>query len=904
VNLLAVTDAVPTADIGTVLFHILVVLVAAKVAAELAERINVPAVLGEIVAGILIGPSVFGLVKTDEVLHVLGELGVILLLLNVGLEMDIAELSRVGRASLAVAVVGVAAPFIGGIAVGEALGHDMKTSVFLGAALTATSVGITARVFGDLGVLSTIESRIVLGAAVADDVLGLIILTVVVRVVVDGSVNIGTVLGITGLAVAFLVVTGFVGSKLAPPLFSAVHRFARSPSTLVAVAFAFTIGFSALASAAKLAPIIGAFMAGLAMNRSHHAERIARELTPIGHVFIPVFFLSIGISADVAAMARPKVLGLAAALIAVAIVGKLISAVGAIGTKSDKLTIGIGMIPRGEVGLIFATLGLTNGVLDNDLYAALIVVVLATTLMTPPLLKWKTQRSAAGIGGEATVATEPPPGGWLVDDGEIVTLRATPPADQVLPLALDAAARVVTARPSGELLDWFAATRTQPLAWDAATTAALLSLLSHGTSRTWRFLETLGVLERALPELSRALRARRADPAELDPTRVLRFPIVDRIGDLASDTTHDPAFAATAKLLERREPLLLAALVLDLTGEGDDAPAIARSVLGQLSISDHDEREAAALVSDALLLRAAALDPHSLDPLVVMQMAAHIGSGERLRAMYLLSVAAGDQPDHQRAVLDELADRVARELDVGGDANVCDSRREAAQKLTDDAAVIERLAHAPRSYILANDPDELVRQAALAEPPPRPGSARVAVSGDVETDLWRVDVACRDRPGLLARIASVFTSAGLDIQRASIATWGDGAVVDSFLVRSAGRPQARALSEALESSFRVPLTARPVTGASIRFDNDSLPWHTSCVVETDDRPGVLAGITTAFALAGVDVHSARIGSESGKAVDRFSLSSPDGRKLDNAAMGRIRRALEGEGGRAGRRALR
>ena len=225
-SLLAAADS---ADIGTILFHILVVLVAAKVAAELAERVGIPAVLGEIVAGIAIGPSVLGLVEADEVLHVLGELGVILLLLHVGMEMDVAELGRVGKASLFVALLGVAAPFIGGMTAGLALGQEMKTSVFLGAALTATSVGITARVFGDLRALATVESRIVLGAAVADDVLGLVILTIVVRVVVDGSVSAGTVLSVTGLAIGFLLVTGIVGSRVAPPLFGACLLYT-SPS--------------------------------------------------------------------------------------------------------------------------------------------------------------------------------------------------------------------------------------------------------------------------------------------------------------------------------------------------------------------------------------------------------------------------------------------------------------------------------------------------------------------------------------------------------------------------------------------------------------------------------------------------------------------------------------------------
>jgi len=211
-------------DVTDVLLDILVVLVAAKVAAEIAERINVPAVVAEIVAGVIIGPSVLSLVGGDETLKVLGELGVILLLLGVGMEMDLGELGAVGRASMSVAVVGVVIPMLGGYFVATALGYDSNQALFLGAALSATSVGITARVFSDLRALATIEARTVLGAAVADDVLGLVILTVVVRLVSEGSVSVVDVAVIVAVAVGFLVVTAVLGSKLAPGLFQFLDR--------------------------------------------------------------------------------------------------------------------------------------------------------------------------------------------------------------------------------------------------------------------------------------------------------------------------------------------------------------------------------------------------------------------------------------------------------------------------------------------------------------------------------------------------------------------------------------------------------------------------------------------------------------------------------------------------------
>ncbi len=210
-------------DLARLLLDLLIVLVAAKVAAEAAERLRIPAVLGEITAGVLIGPSVLGLIDLADQrgvsMALLAEIGVLLLLLSVGMEMDLGELGKVGAASIAVAVVGVVVPFAAGSAAATAFGMGGNAAVFFGAALTATSVGITARVFGDLRALATIEARIVLGAAVADDVLGLIILTVVVKVVTGGDVGIGTVAETSGLAVLFLVGTGVVGVFLIPRVF-------------------------------------------------------------------------------------------------------------------------------------------------------------------------------------------------------------------------------------------------------------------------------------------------------------------------------------------------------------------------------------------------------------------------------------------------------------------------------------------------------------------------------------------------------------------------------------------------------------------------------------------------------------------------------------------------------------
>ena len=382
-------------DLALILGNLLIIILVARLAAELAERIKIPAVLGEIVAGIIIGPSVLGLIDPIKHLDVadmvllLGEIGVILLLFQVGLEMDLGEMAKVGKPAFVVAIIGVAVPFAAGFGVAASFGEDAKVALFIGATLTATSVGITARVLGDLRALALRESRIVLGAAVADDVLGLVILTVVVKVVTEGSISAGVVLETIGLAVGFLLITGLLAIYVIPRLFTRIDRLAKSTTTIVSSAFALTLAFSLLANQAKLAFIIGAFMAGLAVGRSPQHERISEGLNPLGHIFIPVFFASIGINADLEAMFQPSVLVLAVSLTVVAIIGKLVAGLGVGRSGGDKLLIGIAMMPRGEVGLILASIGLSKGVLDDELYGALLLMVLVTTLITPPLIRLK-----------------------------------------------------------------------------------------------------------------------------------------------------------------------------------------------------------------------------------------------------------------------------------------------------------------------------------------------------------------------------------------------------------------------------------------------------------------------------------------------------------------------------------
>ena len=878
-----------------ILLDILVLLVAAKLAAELAERVGLPAVVGEILAGLAIGPSVLGIVSASEVLRTLGELGVILLLLQVGLEMDLAELGAVGKASMLVAVTGVTLPFIAGFGVMVAFGEPGNTAIFVGAALTATSVGITARVFGDLGALASVEARTVLGAAVADDVLGLIILTVVVRIVSDGSVSLAGVAGVAGLAVAFLVIATAIGTRLSPMLFGLLQRVSRSPGTLVAVALAFTLGVAELASAAKLATVVGAFVAGLTLSRTDQADRIRRDLTPVGHLFIPVFFLQIGIDADVASLVRPRVLLVAGALLVVAVITKLCASAGAIGSPGDKLLIGLGMLPRGEVGLIFAGIGLRQGILGADLYGAVLLVVLLTTLVTPPLLGWRL-RWLEGARRSARTEGPMPAGGWLAVHDGVVDLRTDaagriPPASEGLHVGLSAAQAAASARPGPALLDWLISVRGVPMSWDQATRVELFALLQRGNARSWRFLENTGLLEQALPELADAVRHRRADPFELDPGHALRFTLVDRVYELLAGVTEEGVDGMNLTRLTHPEWLVLAALLVEVEASVPNA----RQVVRRLDLGTQAEEEVALLVGESGLLRAAAIRADGLSEQRVLQIAAHLEQPERAWALYALTLAFADLEPWQRQRLDALYQLVLSALELTGRQarNLAEERRaEAARLVGAGTAAADRLRHAPQAWLLTEEPEALARLAVLLEPLPDRGEARANVMA-TGGDRYRVETACRDQRGLLASITAALAHAGLDVLEAGAATWGDGAAVDTFLVRASQAPQADTLASLVMAEMKAPLRAPPVPDAGITFDDSASPWYTLCQVEAPDRPGLLHTLAAAFAACGISVHSAQIATSDGMARDRFELSDPRGEKLSPAGQDAVVIAVAG-----------
>ena len=400
-------------DIARFFLALAAILVAAKLLGELAERVGQPAVLGELVAGVLLGGSVLGVVPATgvpgELIHVLAELGVLLLLFEIGLETDLREMFRVGSASLAVAIVGVVVPFGLGYAYWAYVPHpsagegDLITSaIFVGATLTATSVGITARVLSDLGRMATQEARVIIGAAVIDDVLGLVILSVVSGVAAGAAVSFLGVLRTLGVAVGFLVAAVLVGRFLVPRLFDLVVRM-RVRYVLLVFAFAFALGLSSFAAVAGSALIIGAFAAGIILSGTNQFDTIEHEVRPVASIFTPIFFVSVGASVNLRLLdpTTPSARGtllVAAALIVIAIAGKLVAGWAAPWVPMRRLVVGVGMVPRGEVGLIFADIGRRSGILTEDVFGAVLLMVMVTTFVAPPGLKalLGTSRDASG----------------------------------------------------------------------------------------------------------------------------------------------------------------------------------------------------------------------------------------------------------------------------------------------------------------------------------------------------------------------------------------------------------------------------------------------------------------------------------------------------------------------------
>jgi Kef-type K+ transport system membrane component KefB len=379
------------------------VLIAAKAGGELATRLKQPAVLGELLAGVLLGNlpwRVFQELGADPFIDILARIGVLILLFGVGLESTVREVLAVGVAAARVAVLGV----VGSIAAAGAVawllrpGDGLTGHLFLAAAATSTSVGITARVFQDLQRTRTPEARTILGAAIVDDIIGLVILALVSGWIVSGQPAAGPLALLLVKTLGFLTIALFVGVRVTPRLFRSASRL-RTGGVLMAVGLAFCFLLSWAADAIGLAAMVGAFAAGLILEDLHSAEFVARGerslaelLQPLSQFLVPIFFVVMGLRADLRVFARPETLALAGGLTGAAVAGKLLCGLGA-SRGTNRLVIALGMVPRGEVTLIYASLGSTlewhgGRLLDAQAYSALVMVVVLTTVVTPIALKW------------------------------------------------------------------------------------------------------------------------------------------------------------------------------------------------------------------------------------------------------------------------------------------------------------------------------------------------------------------------------------------------------------------------------------------------------------------------------------------------------------------------------------
>ena len=367
------------------LFGLFVIFAVAKLAAEIFERLRQPAVVGEILAGVLIGPSVLGWVRPSEITHTLAEIGVILLLFAVGLEVKPRAIFKVGPMALVVAVAGVVLPFFVGWGFMRWWGAPTVEGVFIGAAMVATSVGITARVLAAKGLLQTRVSQIILGAAVIDDILGLMVLSVVSSLA-EGGLHVGEVATTAVLSVVFTAVMLAVGPPVATRALPAARKL-RIGNPYVIVALAVCLGLSWLATKLNVAPIIGAFLAGMALSEAGD-EDLHHEVGSVMEFLLPFFLAGIGMQLDLSVFGDRGVVLLAAAITALAVVTKFVgcgAASASLGMRSAA-QIGMGMVPRGEVGIIVAQIGLGLGVLSPAIYGVVVAMAVATTLVAPPLL--------------------------------------------------------------------------------------------------------------------------------------------------------------------------------------------------------------------------------------------------------------------------------------------------------------------------------------------------------------------------------------------------------------------------------------------------------------------------------------------------------------------------------------
>ena len=384
-----------------ILIQLFAILVAAKVGHEIFRRLGQPPIVGEILGGVIAGPAVLGVYEVNAETTLFAEIGVVLLLFQVGVETRLHDLLRVGGTALAVGVLGVALPFGAGFLAAEVAGGDLALAVFLAAALTATSVGVTSSVLRDLGALQTTGGRIILGAAVIDDVLAIMILSIAVGVASGGvdALRVGSLVVVAILFVAIVLVGGTRILRRRRSLLTD-PQFAETPFVPGMIVM---LGLAALAAWIGLAAIIGAFLAGMVVGESSERHALEAEVAPVAAFFTPFFFGFIGAQVDLAALTSPGAVGLLLGITALAVVSKFVGAfVGSLREGVARATlVGWGMVPRGEVGIVVAGLGLSRGIIDGEIYSVVVGMAILTTLIVPPLLPALVRRSERVAPGEA-----------------------------------------------------------------------------------------------------------------------------------------------------------------------------------------------------------------------------------------------------------------------------------------------------------------------------------------------------------------------------------------------------------------------------------------------------------------------------------------------------------------------
>ncbi|PYS99793.1 MAG: cation:proton antiporter [Acidobacteria bacterium] len=375
-------------DHSSVILSLFIMLAAAKLMAEVFERLRQPAVVGEILAGVVIGPSLLGWVAPSDVISILAEIGVIFLLFTVGLETKPQAIFKVGKRAVMVGVLGVILPFVAGYFIAAAWGGSFAEAMFIGAAMVATSVGITARVLGGMGLLDIETSRIILGAAVIDDILGLIILSLV-SAVSQGSVSYVGLAETAGAAILFTLFVALIGSRIMNRLVPSFERL-RLSKPFFNIGLVLCLGLSVASIYVGVAAIIGAFLAGMALAEATEKNHKMHNLTSgITEFLVPFFLVNIGMQLDLSVFRDTSVIALAIIITLAAVVTKFVGCgLGAWGmSRREMAQIGVGMIPRGEVGIVVAQIGLGLGVISGHFFASVLFMAVATTLIAPPLIK-------------------------------------------------------------------------------------------------------------------------------------------------------------------------------------------------------------------------------------------------------------------------------------------------------------------------------------------------------------------------------------------------------------------------------------------------------------------------------------------------------------------------------------